>query len=157
MQTDVVCVFLCIKSPAFCNIGPEVCDCAAGMAAHCWYCCIFLLLFSFVQALGKRALDSRPYNKTWQKTLRMAAKGKNVSTYMWLLVQTEGTWGCFQSTLQLLFEPLLEFLLWWKMREGRRREVWGFWYTPQSYCSLAWRWSPAGATQTRERRSNHGC
>lgn len=137
------------------NTGPKVCDCAAGMAAHCWYLCIFLLVFSFVQALGKWTIDSRPYNKTWQKTLRMAAKEKNVSTYTWLLVQAEGTWRCFQSTLQLLFEPLLKFLLWWKMREGRRRAVWGFWYTP--LLSLVWRWGPAGATQTRERRSNHGC
>lgn len=54
---------------------------------------VWFLLFSFVQALQKWTLDSRSYNKTWQKTLRMAAKGKEC---FHLCVAAGANWGCLR-------------------------------------------------------------
>lgn len=107
------------------------------------------LLFSFVQALGKWPLGSRSYNKAWQKTLMMAAKEKNVSIYMWLLVKTEGTWGCVQSTSSSCLSHCLNFCSDERWEKGGGGKCGG---SPRSCSTVVWRWGPAGATQTRDRR-----
>lgn len=88
---------------------------------HCWYLWMFSAVLFWS---GTRKIDSRlSYNKAQQKTLRMAAKGKyDDSTYTWLLVQTEGTWG---SATCAEHAPAPVWAMCWKFCCAESWERWG--------------------------------